>query len=202
MAASTTSISELLKNQYEGPIREQLNLEALIYQLFEEGPHEWAGNNVHIPLHTAGVSETTNIVYGSTEAQVVPVAGQQDYKELIVNAKAIYASFAVSGKAEASAPGNSGGSEAAFIGAMYSEMKGLERDLRFKMERDMFTGRRIWGFLIDGAAGTGGGGAGVAHTERKVSGANLLAERLAEHTAAGTVFYCKIAQCARDTAVN
>tara|TARA_R100001015_G_C4634944_1_gene202801 strand:- start:5613 stop:7064 length:1452 start_codon:yes stop_codon:yes gene_type:complete len=202
MAASTTTISQLLKNQYEGPIREQLNREALIYQLFEEGPHEWAGSNVHIPLHTAGISETTNIVYGSTEAQVVPEAGSQDYLELVVGAKALYASFAVTGKAEASAPGNAGGSEAAFIGAMYSEMKEMERDVRFKMERDMFTGRRVWGFLIDAAAGTAGGGGGVAHTERKVSGANVLAERLAEHAALGTVFYVKISHCARDTAVN
>ena len=55
-----------------------------------------------------------------------PAAGAQDYLELVVGAKALYASFAVTGKAEASAPGSASGSEAAFIGAMYSEMKEME----------------------------------------------------------------------------
>ena len=35
MAIATSSqLSKLLKEQYEGPIREQINLEALIYRLF------------------------------------------------------------------------------------------------------------------------------------------------------------------------
>ena len=85
MTATTASISDLLKNQYEGPIREQLNLEAMIYDLFEEGPHQWAGASVHIPLHTRGVvtNATSGIHYGSEGAQgaVVPSASNQEYLE-------------------------------------------------------------------------------------------------------------------------
>tara|TARA_Y100000593_G_scaffold88928_1_gene172104 strand:+ start:6150 stop:7598 length:1449 start_codon:yes stop_codon:yes gene_type:complete len=199
MATLLNSISDILKRQYEGPIREQLNLEALIYNLFSEGPHQWAGSNVIIPLHTRGVV-AGSIVYGA-EGQVVPAASNQDYLTLTVGYSSLYASFSVTGQAEASAPGN-GGSEAAFVGAMFSEMRGLEQDIRHSLDRDMFCGKGCWGWLIDQAAGTAGGGGGVAHTERKVSGANNIAARLAEHTGAGTVFYVKVANVPRDNALN
>lgn len=199
MATLANSISTILKNQYEGPIREQLNREALIYQLFSEGPHQWAGSNVIIPLHTRGVVSTA-IVYGG-EGAVVPPASNQDYLTLTVTYASMYASFSVTGQAEASAPGN-GGSEAAFVGAMFSEMRGLEMDIRHRLDRDMFVGRGCWGWLVDAGAGTAGGGAGVDHRERKVSGANNLAARLAEHAAAGTNFYVKVANVPRDATLD
>lgn len=174
--ATSGQLSALLKEQYEGPIREQLNLEALIYRLFEEGPHSWAGDKVIIPLHTAGVLEST-IAYLDESAlgayQEMPQASAQNYLDLTVGAKHLYASFEVTGQAEAKAPGNAGGSEAAFVGAMYSEMRGLEKDVRSSMNKDMFTGQGFAGFLIDNqgtVTGAGGGG-----TERRVSGANHLA---------------------------
>ena len=195
MATLANSISTILKNQYEGPIREQLNREALIYQLFSEGPHQWAGSSVIIPLHTRGVVSTA-IVYGA-EGAVVPAASNQDYKTLTVGYASMYASFSVTGQAEAQAPGN-GGSEAAFVGAMFSEMRGLEMDIRHRLDRDMFCGRGCWGWLIDNATGA----AATGHQNRKVSGANNLAARLAEHAAATTNFYVKILQVGRDSADN
>ena len=170
MAARLSTISKLLKNQYEGPIREQLNLEALIYRLFEEGPHEWAGDKVIIPLH---VSQNTGIDYlgestGAPGAFVpVPTPGNQGYLDLAVDAKYLYASFMVTGQAEAKAPGAAGGSEAAFVGAMYSEMRGLEKDVRSSMNKDMFTGQGFHGFLV-------GTQSEAVHVGRRVSGANHL----------------------------
>ena len=78
----------------------------------------------------------------------------------------MYASFEVTGQAEAKAPGNSGGSEGAFIGAMYSEMRGLEKDVRSSMNKDMFTGQGFHGYLIDNL--------GTVLAARRVSGANHL----------------------------
>lgn len=169
---NTTAISKLLKEQYEGPIREQINLEALIYRLFSEGPHSWAGDKVIIPLHTQGV-EATSIAYKPESAgapgayEEMPQATSQSYLDLSVGAKHLYASFEVTGQAEARAPGNAGGSEASFVGAMYSEMRGLEKDVRSSMNKDMFAGQGFVGFLIDnqGAA---------AKVGRRVSGANHL----------------------------
>lgn len=195
MGATTTTISQLLKNQYEGPIREQLNLEAMIYALFEEGPHQWAGANVHIPLHTRGIvsNATDGIKYGA-EGAVVPGASNQEYLEMIVGYQSLYCSFQVTGQAEASAPGN-GGSEAAFIGAMYSEMRAMEKDVRHKLDRDMFIGRGLPGFVIDQDAHTG---ANVC----MISGANSLAAIKAENTAAGANTFVKVLHVPRDDAAN
>ena len=171
MAIATSSqLSKLLKEQYEGPIREQLNLEALIYKLFEEGPHQWSGDKVIVPLHTSGVDATTISYLTESAAGAlidVPQATSQGYLDLTIGARFLYASFEVTGQAEAKAPGNAGGSEAAFVGAMYSEMRGMEKDVRSSMNKDMFTGQGFKGFLIDdaGAAVTAG---------RMVSGANHL----------------------------
>jgi len=197
MTATTASISELLKNQYEGPIREQLNLEAMIYDLFEEGPHQWAGASVHIPLHTRGVltTGTAGIHYGSegVSGAVVPQASNQEYLEMVVGYQSLYAAFEVTGQAESQAPGN-GGSEAAFIGAMYSEMRALEKDIRHKLDRDMFIGRGLSGFAIDQdqhlAAGTG--------NTVMISGANSLAAIVAENTLAGLNTYVKVLNVPRD----
>lgn len=167
--ATSGQLSALLKKQYEGPIREQLNLEALIYRLFEEGPHSWAGDKVIIPLHTAGVLEST-IAYLDESAlgayHEMPQASAQNYLDLTVGAKHLYASFEVTGQAEAKAPGNAGGSEAAFVGAMYSEMRGLEKDVRSSMNKDMFTGQGFLGFLADNQ--------GTVIADRRISGANHL----------------------------
>ena len=168
--ATSNQLSKLLKEQYEGPIREQLNLEALIYKLFAEGPHNWSGDKVIIPLHTSGV-ESTTIAYLEESALGayidVPQASSQGYLDLTVGAKHLYASFEVTGQAEAKAPGNAGGSEAAFIGAMYSEMRGMEKDVRSSMNKDMFTGQGFPGFLIDNQAGN-------PTANRRISGANHL----------------------------
>jgi hypothetical protein len=168
--ATSGQLSKLLKEQYEGPIREQLNLESLIYKLFSEGPHQWAGDKVIIPLHTSSVDPTSIEYLGESAAGAlidVPQATSQGYLDLTVGARFLYASFEVTGQAESKAPGNSGGSDAAFVGAMYSEMRGLEKDVRSSMNKDMFTGQGFKGFLIDaaGAAVTAG---------RMVSGANHL----------------------------
>jgi len=176
--ATSGQLSKLLKEQYEGPIREQLNLESLIYKLFSEGPHQWAGDKVIIPLHTSSVDASSISYLGESAAGAlvdVPQATSQGYLDLTVGARFLYASFEVTGQAESKAPGNSGGSEAAFVGAMYSEMRGLEKDVRSSMNKDMFTGQGFKGFLIDnaGAAVTAG---------RMVSGAN--------HLVNGEVYQC------------
>ena len=181
MAASSTQLSAILKERYEGPIREQINLEALIYQLFEEGPHQWDGDSVRIPLHIGGVDAgaiaylTESVVGAAPVGPYVPmpIASSQKNGKMNVDAKHLYASFEVTGQAEAKAPGAAGGSEGAFVGAMFSEMRGLEKDIRSSMNKDVFTGQGIDGFLVDG----GQVGTGVGHAVlvgRAVSGANHL----------------------------
>ena len=168
MSAKLSTISKLLKEQYEGPIREQLNQEALIYRLFSEGPHEWSGDKVIIPLHTGrndGIAYLTESTGAPANYVAVPEAGNQSYLDLAVDAKYLYSSFQVTGQAEAKAPGAGGGSEAAFVGAMYSEMRGMEKDVRNSMNKDMFTGQGFHGYLIDNTSE-------ATNTGRRISGAN------------------------------
>lgn len=172
MSAKLSTISKLLKEQYEGPIREQLNQEALIYRLFAEGPHEWSGDKVIIPLHTGrndGIAYLTESTSAPASFVAVPQAGNQSYLDLAVDAKYLYSSFQVTGQAEAKAPGAGGGSEAAFVGAMYSEMRGMEKDVRNSMNKDMFTGQGFHGFLVDNQAA-------AVKVGRRVSGANHLVD--------------------------
>jgi hypothetical protein len=184
-------LSNLLKSQYEGPIREQINREAMIYSLFSEGPHEWSGANVIIPLHTAGVADAA-IAYKAESAGSpgvtyidVPDPSNQTYLQFTVDAKYLYGAFAVSGQAEAKAPGNSGGSEAAFVGAMFSEMRGLEKDIRSRMNKDMFGGGGIKGFLTDDKDDT-------TSSRRHISGLN--------HMTNGEVY--RVWHVPRDTSKN
>ena len=112
MAANVAAISAILKERYEGPIREQINREALIYQLFQEGPHQWDGDTVRIPLHVGGVADAAIQYLAESDAHApgvyvpMPEASHQVHGKMNVDAKHIYASFEVTGQAEAKAPGS------------------------------------------------------------------------------------------------
>jgi hypothetical protein len=172
--ASTTTVSNVLKQGYEGPIRNQINREALIYQLFSEGPHSWEGNTIIIPTHVGGVANTA-ITYGSETAganraaltSIGAVASSQQYGKFIVDSAYLYAAFMVTGQAMAKAPQQAGENADAFIGAMWSEMNGLQKDIKNKLNTDMFTGHGVKAFLVDQTVhGT------IAN--RVVSGTNML----------------------------
>ena len=100
----------------------------------------------------------------------------------------------MTGQAESQAPGN-GGSEAAFIGAMYSEMRALEKDIRHKLDRDMFIGRGLPGFVLDNQQNN-------ANNVINVSGANTLQAIVNENTAAGLNTYVKVLNAPRAEGSN
>ena len=196
--ASTTTVSDVLKQGYEGPIREQINREALIYQLFEEGPHSWEGNTIIIPTHVGGVSSTA-ITYSSEAAGVSratltsigAVASNQQYGKFIVDSAYLYAAFMVTGQAMAKAPQQSGENADAFIGAMWSEMNGLQKDIKNKLNTDMFTGHGCIAFLADNNGPVPLGQRVVSGTNKITAGAN---------TATGDTF--RIVHIPRDPAAN
>tara|TARA_R100000152_G_scaffold4581_1_gene1607 strand:- start:10417 stop:11979 length:1563 start_codon:yes stop_codon:yes gene_type:complete len=198
--ASTTTVSNVLKQGYEGPIRNQINREALIYQLFSEGPHSWEGNTIIIPTHVGGVASTA-ITYSSETAganraaltSIGAVASSQQYGKFIVDSAYLYAAFMVTGQAMAKAPQQAGENADAFIGAMWSEMNGLQRDIKNKLNTDMFTGHGAVAFLVD----QGGSGAGT-HVNRVVSGTNKITAGAT--TAAGDTF--RIVHVPRDPAAD
>lgn len=204
--ASTTTVSDVLKQGYEGPIRNQINREALIYQLFSEGPHSWEGNTIIIPTHVGGVASTA-ITYSSESSGVSraaltsigAVASSQNYGKFIVDSSYLYAAFMVTGQAMAKAPQQSGENADAFIGAMWSEMNGLQKDIKNKLNTDMFTGHGVVAFLVDNAAGGAGVGAGQT-TGRVVSGTNMITAGAAPALGGGDTF--RIVHVPRDPAAS
>lgn len=179
---SLSTVSNVLKQGYEGPIREQINREALIYQLFSEGPHSWEGNTIIIPTHVGGVANTA-ITYaaetdtsGGTRATLTSigaVASSQSYGKFVVDSAYLYAAFMVTGQAMAKAPQQAGENADAFIGAMWSEMNGLQKDIKNKLNTDMFTGHGAKAFLCDQTVHGTIAGRVVSGTNMITAGANV-----------------------------
>src|SRR5574344_860189 len=80
MATTLTTLDAILKNQYIGPIRDQLNNSSVLYSRLEKNSDSVVGKNFTIPLHY-GRNEG---VGARGEGTALPTAGNQAYKECIV----------------------------------------------------------------------------------------------------------------------
>ena len=131
MAGSTLSTFDaILKTQYLGPIREQLNNSSVLYSRLEKNEDSVVGKNFTIPLHY-GRNEG---VGARGEGGKLPEAGHQSYKECIVPMRYQYGRIEITGPTMKAARSNEG----AFIRAVDSEMRGLERDMKVSMNRQAF----------------------------------------------------------------
>ena len=131
MAGSTLSTFDaILKTQYLGPIREQLNSSSVLYSRLEKNEDSVVGKNFTIPLHY-GRNEG---VGARAEGGTLPAAGSQAYKECIVPMRYQYGRIQITGPTIKAARSNEG----AFLRAVDSEMRGLERDMKSSMNRQAF----------------------------------------------------------------
>jgi len=131
MAGTTlTTLDSILKTQYLGPIREQLNSSSILYSRLEKNEDSVVGKNFTIPLHY-GRNEG---VGARGEGGTLPTAGNQSYKECIVPMKYQYGRIQLTGPTIKAAKSNEG----AFVRAVDSEMRGLERDMKSSMNRQAF----------------------------------------------------------------
>lgn len=131
MAGSTLSTFDaILKTQYLGPIREQLNSSSVLYSRLEKNEDSVVGKNFTIPLHY-GRNEG---VGARAEGGALPDAGSQAYKECIVPMRYQYGRIQITGPTIKAARTNEG----AFLRAVDSEMRGLERDMKSSMNRQAF----------------------------------------------------------------
>lgn len=128
MALTLSNYDPLLKDLYEGSIREQLNNEIPLFKMLDETDKEWSGRRVVFPIHT-----TRNSGVGArAEGGTLPSAGQQGYESVVVSATYQYGRGQVSGQAVAAG-------KHAFAAALASEMDGLTQDLKIDL------GRQSWG---------------------------------------------------------
>lgn len=130
MSTTLTSLSSILKNQYIGPLREQLNNELILLNRLEKDSESVVGKNFTIPLHY-GRNEG---VGARAESASLPTAGQQGYKEAIVPMKYLYCPIEITGQTIKASRSNEG----AFLRAVDSEMKGATRDLKSSMNRMLY----------------------------------------------------------------
>ncbi len=130
MGSTLSTFDAILKTQYLGPIREQLNNSSVLYSRLEKNEDSVVGKNFTIPLHY-GRNEG---VGARAEGGTLPAAGNQAYKECIVPMKYQYGRIQITGPTIKAARTNEG----AFLRAVDSEMRGLERDMKSSMNRQAF----------------------------------------------------------------
>jgi hypothetical protein len=130
MGTNLSTIDSILKNQYLGPLCEQVNYDVVLLDILEKNSDVVTGKNFTVPLHVGGNESVSSVAEGGT----LPAAGNQQYKETIIPQRYIYATIELSGPAIKATKSNAG----AFVRAIESEMKGASNDFKRQLNRMMF----------------------------------------------------------------
>ena len=127
MPANLSSFDSVLKVDYLGPVREQLNNATELLKRIDTDYDSVVGKNFTIPMHY-GRNEG---IGARSEGAALMAAGQQGYKEAIVPMRYLYGRIQVTGQAIKAARNDAG----AFVRAIDSEVKGVTRDLKQAINR-------------------------------------------------------------------
>lgn len=130
MGTTLSTLDAILKNQYLGPVREQINNATILLSRIDSNYDSVVGKNFTIPLHY-GRNEGTG---ARADGGTLPTAGNQSYKECIVPMRYLYHRIELTGPTIKAAASNEG----AFIRAVESEMKGAKNDLKASINRQLF----------------------------------------------------------------
>ena len=129
MATNTrTTFDAVLKEFYEGTIRDILNSKTFLLNRVKKDSKSWSGRRVVYPVNT-GRNEG---IGARSENETLPTAQLQEYTEVRITPRYMYGRFEVTGPLMASSNGN------AFAQAVASEMKGLTRDVKNDINRQLF----------------------------------------------------------------
>ncbi len=118
----------VLKEFYEGAIRETLNNDVPLFRILDASDKAWSGRRVLFPVHTARNSG----VGARSEGATLPTAGNQSHEGSVISATYQYGRGQVSGQVVAAGKN-------AFAEALAVELDGLMTDLT----QDV--GRQTWG---------------------------------------------------------
>lgn len=136
MAFDLTAANAVLKEDYLGPVREQLNNDNYVIQKLTANKQEATGKEFWVPLH---YGRNAGVGYRA-EGGALPTAGNQKYKQSQASTKYLYGGIEITGPTIKAMRNDKG----AFIRAVDSEMKGLMKDLKNQRARALFgdgTGR-------------------------------------------------------------
>lgn len=150
MAGGTlTTVDNILKEYYLGPVQEQLNNEVLLVQRLEARSEDLVGRVAIVPLHT-GRSGGIGAV---SESAALPSAGNQTYAKAQYDLKYLYGRVQVTGPSMAKTKSDVG----SFLQILKAELDGIRADLSKDLARQTYgTGDAIIA-VGDGTAITGSG---------------------------------------------
>lgn len=124
MTQGLTNYDAVLKEFYEGSIRETLNNEVVAFKELDESDRQWSGRHVRFPVHTGRNSG----VGARGESGTLPTAGNQQYQESRISATYQYGRIQLSGVVLKAGKN-------AFAEAMATEMDGVTKDLVVDLSR-------------------------------------------------------------------
>jgi len=130
MAANLTTLSNVLKEYYLGPVAEQLNNEVLLLSRLESRSEDLVGKRAYVPLHHGRSSG----VGARAESAALPAAGSQDYDKAVYDLKYLYGRVEVTGPSMAKTKNEAG----AFLQALKSELDGIRNDLKKDLARQIY----------------------------------------------------------------
>lgn len=126
----------VLKDFFLGPVRDQLNSETLLMRRLEKNEEIVEGRYIVMPLHTGrnvGVMarRESGVV---TNGSLLPAAGRQGYTDMRFLTRYNYGRIKLTGPVMASCRSQRG----AFVRILDEEVKGLVRDLKNDINRQMY----------------------------------------------------------------
>lgn len=130
MAFDLTQANAVMKEDYIGPVRDQLNNDNAVINKLVQNKQEATGKRFFVPLHHG----RNNGIGYRAEGAALPTAGNQKYKESTANVAYLYGGIEITGPTIKAMRNDKG----AFIRALESEMKGLTKDLKDQRARALF----------------------------------------------------------------
>lgn len=129
---ATGVFDAVLKNDYQGPIREQINQNTNLLKLFTKADitkYEWVGKAMIVPLHKG-----RNVgVKSAAENGLLPSAGSQQHDALSIPMRFTYGRIQVTAPVMKASRNDKG----AFARAMDVEQKGLIQDISRQRNRQL-----------------------------------------------------------------
>jgi hypothetical protein len=128
--ATLSTLSNILKEYYLGPVAEQLNNEVLLLSRLESRSEDLVGKYAYIPLHKT----RSGGIGARAEQAALPVAGKQGYDKATYDLKYLYGAVQVTGPSVAKTKNEAG----SFLQVLKSELDGLRNDLRRDLARQVY----------------------------------------------------------------
>jgi hypothetical protein len=130
MAMDLAAAADVLKTQYQGPIRKWLNNNRYWLTKIKRNTKDFEGKEAHIPFHSG-----RNVgVAARAEEVALPAPGRQQYGKLIYNTKNIYGLIRLTSQAIEASKNNAG----AFARMLTQEMSGIAKDVDQDQQRQFW----------------------------------------------------------------